>query len=372
MNNTKVQFNNLYLQYLNLKDEIDSNICDVIEKSSFVRGSYVDDFENNFANTIGADFCVSCANGTDALYIAIKSLGINSGDEVIVPAHSWISTSSTITQAGGKVIFCDTTENTYTINPELIEGLITEKTVGIIPVHLFGQAADMDKIISIAKKHNLWVVEDCAQSHIGEYKGRKLGTIGNIGTFSFYPGKNLGAMGDAGAAVTNDILLAEKMAMTARHGGLKKGDHIFEGINSRLDGIQASILSVKLPHLCKWTNLRKNIAEIYINNLSSIKYLKIPKVESFAKHVWHLFVIKAERRNELANYLKINNIQTVINYPVALPFLPAYSYKNHTKNEFPNAFKNQSKILSLPLYPEMPEDHIFYVINKIKDFYNKN
>ena len=370
MNNISVPFNDLNAQYLGLKSEIDKAISDVIKNSSFVRGPYVSKFEEEFSKIIGSKHCVSCANGTDALYIAMKALGVENGDEVIAPAHSWISTTSTITQAGGEVVFCDTDENKFTLNPEHLESLVTKNTVGIIPVHLYGQPADMDPIMSFAKKHNLWVIEDCAQAHLAKYKGKTVGTIGDIGTFSFYPGKNLGAMGDAGAAVTSNNQLAEKMAMIARHGGLTKGDHQIEGINSRLDGMQAAILSVKLPRLYDWTESRRLIATRYHKGLMNLDAVKLPEVADYSYHVWHLFVIKIKERNKLAGYLKEKGIQTVINYPVALPFLPAYSRKNHVPEDFPCAFENQSQVLSLPIYPGMPDIYISYVIDSIQSFYN--
>jgi dTDP-4-amino-4,6-dideoxygalactose transaminase len=253
---TKVPFVGLYAQYQSIKKEIDFVISDVIHNSLFIRGPYVEKFEKMFADMMERRHCISCANGTDSLYIAMVALGVKPGDEVIAPAHSWISTTETITQAGGRVVFCDTDADTFTIDPKCIESKITPNTVGIIPVHLFGQAADMGAIMGIADKHNLWVLEDCAQAHLARFKGQLVGTFGHAASFSFYPSKNLGAMGDAGAIVTNDSALAEKMAMFARHGGLKKGEHNIEGINSRLDGLQAAILSVKLAHLPIWTAQR--------------------------------------------------------------------------------------------------------------------
>ena len=365
----KVPFNDLRKQYLDLKNEIDFVIKDIIDRSLFIRGPYVEKFEKIFAKEIGVDYCVSVANGTDALYIAMKALGLKAGDEVIVPAHSWISTSETVTQANGKVVFCDTDEDTFTIDPEQIEKSITTKTVGIIPVHLYGQPADMDSIVQIAQKHNLWILEDCAQAHLAVYKGKMVGTFGDVATFSFYPGKNLGAMGDAGALVTKNSMIAETASMYARHGGLKKGIHQIEGINSRMDGIQAAILSVKLPHLVSWTDKRQKIANNYNIQLETIKNLKTPKVAQERKHVWHLYVIKHEDRDELAKYLLKNGIQTLINYPVALPFLPAYAKYNYKPEDFPNAYSNQSKILSLPLYPGMDVGKINYVVEKIKIFF---
>lgn len=369
--NTQIPFVDLHAQYLSIKDEVDYVIKDVIENSLFVRGPYVDKFEQMFAGMMERKYCISCANGTDSLYIAMVGLGVKLGDEVIAPAHSWISTTETISQAGGKVVFCDTDENTFTINPKDIEAKITPNTVGIIPVHLYGQPADMDAIMDIAKKHNLWVLEDCAQAHLARYKGKLVGTFGDVASFSFYPGKNLGAMGDAGALVTNDQALAERMSMYARHGGLKKGDHQIEGINSRLDGIQAAILSVKLPHLQKWTALRQQNAARYTRLLSKISGIATPKVFDGREHVWHLYVIKTENRDELADHLRNRGVQTVINYPVALPFLPAYQHLSHKSHEFPNAYKNQKKILSIPLFPEITESQMDVVIEAIADFKNK-
>ncbi len=366
--NNQIPFVDLHAQYQNIKDEIDFVISDVIQKSLFVRGSYVDKFEQMFAEAMERKHCVSCANGTDSLYIAMVALGVKPGDEVLAPAHSWISTTETITQAGGKVVFCDTDTDTFTIDPKSIEEKITSNTVGIIPVHLYGQPADMDAIMAIAKKHNLWVLEDCAQAHLARYKGQLVGTFGDAASFSFYPGKNLGAMGDAGAVVTNDQALAEKMAMFARHGGLNKGDHQIEGINSRLDGIQAAILSVKLPHLLKWTELRQAKAQRYSELLAGIASIRTPQVAEAREHVWHLYVIQHEQRDALKEFLAKQGIATVINYPVALPFLPAYRRYGHQVEEFPNAHFTQSRILSLPIYPEMCDAQIQEVAVTIGQF----
>ena len=367
----KVPFVDLHSQYVTIKSEIDAAIEDVINKSSFIRGPYVEDFENSFAKLMESNFCISCANGTDALYIAMKGLNIQSGDEVIAPAHSWISTTETITQAGGKVIFCDTKLDSFNIDTDLIESKITDRTVGIIPVHLYGQPCNMTALMEIAKKYDLWVIEDCAQAHLAKHNNQKVGTFGDVATFSFYPGKNLGAMGDAGAIVTNNAAYAEKMTMFARHGGLKKGDHIIEGINSRMDGIQAAILSVKLKYIEKWTAKRQDRAERYSNLLSDIEEITIPTIENNNDHVWHLYVIKHSDRDRLASFLSSKNIATVINYPVALPFLPAYEYLNNSHEDFPNAYENQSKILSIPIFPELSDDQMDYVVYSVKEFFQK-
>ena len=363
----KIPFVDLHAQYLSIKQEIDAAIADVIRETAFIRGPHVDKFEKQFAEVVGTKHCVSCANGTDAIYIAMKGLGIRPGDEVITTAHSWISTSETITQAGGRVVFCDTDRETFTIDPLLIEAKITPRTVGIIPVHLYGQSADMGPIMEIAARHNLWLIEDCAQAHLAEYRGRQVGTFGRAATFSFYPGKNLGAMGDAGCLVTNDDNLAEWSALYARHGG--KGDHQIEGINSRLDGLQAAILSVKLPHLRKWTEERRRVAALYDSALADIPEVETPRIAPDRSHVYHLYVIRCDRRDELKKYLADTGIPTVLNYPKALPFYPAYDYLSHTPADFPVAYEHQSKILSLPIFPEMTEAQVNYVTGKIRDFY---
>jgi dTDP-4-amino-4,6-dideoxygalactose transaminase len=311
--------------------------------------------------------CVSCANGTDALYIVMRGLGIKPGDEVITTAHSWISTTETITQAGGRVVFTDTEYDTFNLNAAQIEAKVSPRTVGIIPVHLYGQPADMDAIMAIAKKHRLWVIEDCAQSHLARFQGKLVGTFGNAATFSFYPGKNLGAYGDAGCLVTNDDTLADWTATFARHGG--KGEHIMEGINSRLDGLQAAILNVKAPHLAQWTATRQKVAARYNELLAGVGDLVTPKVAPGRDHVYHLYVIRTERRDALKKHLADAGIGTVLNYPKALPFFPAYAYLGHTPADFPVAYANQSRILSLPIFPEMTDEMIVYVAGQIKKFF---
>lgn len=363
-----IPFNDLYAQYLSLKPEIDDAIARTIQNSAFVRGPEVELFEENFAKLMGVDHCVSCANGTDALYIAMHALGVKPGDEVIVPAHSWISTSETVTQAGGKVIFCDTRDIDFTIDVDAIDAKITDKTVGIIPVHLFGHPAQMDAVMRIAKKHNLWVIEDCAQAHLATFEGKQVGQFGDAATFSFYPGKNLGAMGDAGALVTGDAQLARRAARFARHGGLVKGTHEIEGINSRLDGLQAAILNVKLPHLVDWTKKRQQVADAYLQQLAGVGDLILPQIDARASHVWHLFVIRTKQRDALKSYLAENGIQTVINYPVALPFLDAYAYQNNAIEDFTVAYGHQSDILSLPIFPDMTGEQIEYTISKLIAF----
>src|SRR5437868_13280393 len=304
----KIPFVDLHAQYLTIKQEIDGAIAEVIAESAYIRGRHVDAFERAWANALGVKHCVSCANGTDAVYIALRGLHVKPGDEVIAPAHSWISTSETVTQAGGRVVFCDADEETFTIDPEDIQRKITPATVGIIPVHLYGQPADMDAIMAIAKRHNLWVIEDCAQAHLARYKGQFVGTFGNAATFSIYPGKNLGAYGDAGGIVTSDDHLAEWMTTFARHGG--KGDHVIEGINSRLDGLQAAILNVKLPHLRRWTEARRRIAMGYDELLTGLGDIITPKVGHERDHVYHLYVVRTEKRYALRKHLTDAGVAT--------------------------------------------------------------
>ena len=365
----KIPFVDLHAQYLAIKPEIDAAIAMVIRESAFIRSRFVDEFEAQWAQTIGTKHCVSCANGTDALYITMRGLRLKPGDEVITTAHSWIATSETITQAGGRVVFCDTDSETFTIDPAQVAAKITPRTVGIIPVHLYGQPADMDPIMELARKHRLWVIEDCAQAHLAEYKGRKVGTFGNAATFSFYPGKNLGAYGDAGCIVTNEDGLAEWCATFARHGG--KGDHVMEGINSRMDGLQAAILNVKMPHLPKWTQERQRVAARYDKQLAGVGDIETPRVAPVRTHVYHLYVIRTARRDALRECLATAGIATVLNYPKALPFFPAYAYLKHTPADFPVAHANQSRILSLPIYSEMAADQFDYVVDSIKRFYAK-
>src|SRR5947209_2666274 len=323
----RIPFVDLHAQYLTIKQEIDRAIAEVIAQSAYIRGPHVDAFEEAWTRTLGVKRCVSCANGTEAIYIALRGLGLKRGDEVITSAHSWISTSETITQAGGQVVFCDTDEETFTIDPFEIERKITSATVGIVPVHLYGQAAHMGVIMAIARKRNLWVIEDCAQAHLASYKGQLVGTFGNVATFSFYPGKNLGAYGDAGCVVTNDDQRANWMAIFARHGG--KGDHIMEGINSRMDGLQAAILNAKLPHLPVWTQARRLVAALYDELLGDVGDVITPEVGSNRDHVYYLYVIRTENRDVLRKHLSKAGIATVLNYPKALPFFPAYAHLSH-------------------------------------------
>lgn len=365
----KVPFVDLTAQYQSIKTSIDSVIKEVIESTSFIGGKYVSEFEQSFAALYGVKHCISVANGTDSLYIVMKMLNIGLGDEVITAANSWISSSETISQTGAKPVFVDI-DDFYSLDITKLEGKITSRTKAIIPVHLHGQMCDMDSIMEIAAKYNIFVLEDCAQSHFSELKGRRAGTIGLAGSFSFYPGKNLGAYGDAGCIITNDDELAEKCRMYSRHGALKKHQHQIEGINSRLDGIQAAILSVKLPHILNWTQKRISNAALYDENLQGINEIVIPNVRPESKHTFHLYVLRVQNRDALMFFLKERGIETGIHYPTALPNLPAYTYLQYKPKDFPIASDFQDKIISLPMYPELEENQIQFVCQTIKDFYS--
>jgi len=366
----KIPFVDLSIQYKSIKNDINQAIQQVIEETSFIGGRHVRTFEAKFAEQYGVKHCIGAANGTDALYIIMRMLGIGVGDQVITTSSSWISTSETISQTGAKPVFVDIDEY-YTINVELIENAITSRTKAIIPVHLYGQAADMDKLMEIAQKHNLYIIEDCAQSHFTKYKGKNVGTFGTGSTFSFYPGKNLGAYGDAGCILTNDDALAGKCRMFANHGALIKHNHLMEGINSRLDGIQAAILNVKLPHIHQWNASRRANAIIYSNMLKDIEGIRLPIVRPNTDHTFHLFVIRVKERDDLRDHLSKNGIETAIHYPTALPYMPAYSYLKHSPHDFPEALQHHNEILSLPMYPELEEKSIKYIADIITEYYRK-
>ena len=365
-----VPFVDLKAQYLTIHSEIDDAIRNVINESAFIKGKYVADFEKAFALKNNVKHCITVANGTDAIYITLKMLGIGCEDEVLTTANSWISTSETISQCSAKPVFIDVEEKFYTIDPKKIEGKINPRTKAIIPVHIYGQPAAMDEIVDICNKHHLYLIEDCAQAHFAEINQQKVGTFGNAATYSFYPGKNLGAYGDAGAIITNDDDLATKCRMYANHGALQKHYHLIEGVNSRMDGLQAAILLAKLPYIDKWNHLRKKNALKFNQLLSKIKQIQTPAIKQNVKHVFHVYAILAEKRDELKLFLKDHGIETAIHYPTALPFLPAYQYLNHQASEFPIAYSNQSKLLSLPMFPELNEMQIQYVVEMITCFYN--
>jgi dTDP-4-amino-4,6-dideoxygalactose transaminase len=353
-----IPFVDLHAQYKTIKSEIDDAIASVIRESAFIGGKHVKVFEQAFAEMYGVKHCIAVGNGTDAIYITLKMMGVGPGDEVITTALSWISTSEVISQTGAKVVFADIEDDYYTIDPVDLEKKITPRTKAIIPVHIYGQAANMGEIMRVAKEHNIRVIEDCAQAHFGQWEGLNLGTFGAAATFSFFPGKNLGAYGDAGGIITNDDELAQKFRMFANHGALIKHQHQIEGINSRMDGIQAAILKVKLKHILKWTEERIVNANRYLELLSGIASLITPSVRDNTRHVFHLFVIQVEDREAVKYGLEKIGISTGIHYPTALPFLPAYSHLSHKPDDFPNAHAFTKSNLSIPIYPELQSEDI--------------
>jgi dTDP-4-amino-4,6-dideoxygalactose transaminase len=368
----KVPFVDLAAQYRTIKKDIDSAIDSVVAETAFIGGKYVQSFESSFSALLGVNHVVSCANGTDSLYIIMKVLGIGPGDEVITVANSWISSSETISQVGARPVFVDIDPDYYSMNEELIESRITNSTRAIIAVNLQGQMCAIDRIKAICDNYKLFLIEDCAQSHLSALNGCYAGLTGIASSFSFYPGKNLGAYGDAGCIVTNDLELANRFRMFANHGALKKHHHLLEGINSRMDGLQAAILSAKLPHLKSWTEARIRHAARYDQYLAGIEQIQLPKVRPDSVHSFHLYTIRAERRTQLMEYLKALGIDTAIHYPTALPNLPAYQYLGHVPSDFPEATKAQDQILSLPMYAELTDEQIHFVCNSIKRFYNED
>jgi dTDP-4-amino-4,6-dideoxygalactose transaminase len=361
-----IPFVDLHKQYLSIQSEIDTTISQTIRDASFIGGQTIEKFEISFAEYLGIDHVIACANGTDAIEILLQSMGIGEGDEVLVPAISWISTAEAVTTVGATPVFVDIHPEYYVIDTDNIEAKITDKTKAIIPVHLYGQAAQMDKIMEIAKKHNLKVLEDCAQAHGATFNGKKVGTFGDAASFSFYPGKNLGAYGDAGGMVTNNSEVADKARMIANHGQRKKHDHQIEGRNSRMDGLQAAILNVKLKYLIGWTEGRQSVAKIYDSLLEGADGITLPKTHENVGHVFHLYVIQVDDRDEVMARLDKEGIGTAIHYPTPMPFMPAYARFSHTPKDFPVADRLSKRILSIPMFPELTESEIAYVCEQLK------
>lgn len=365
----KIPFVDLKAQYNSIKPAVDEAMSAVINETAFIGGKYVRDFESAFGSFYGVDHVISCANGTDSLFIIMKMLGIKEGDEVITVANSWISSSETITQAGARAVFVDIHPEYYSIDETKLEAAINSNTKAVLAVHLQGQMCAIDEIKKICDKHQLFLIEDCAQSHMSELHSVKAGLTGIAGSFSFYPGKNLGAYGDAGCIITNDAAFADKCRMFANHGALKKHQHQIEGINSRLDGLQAAILTAKLPYLPGWTGKRILNASLYKKHLEHVPEITLPAQRPGSLHSYHLYVIRASKRDELASYLREQGIETAIHYPAALPNLACYKYLGYSKEDFPVATACQEEILSLPMYPELTEEMIKYVAGAIKAFY---
>lgn len=362
----KVPFVDLYAQYQDIRKDIDSAIESTIRNSSFIGGPAVKEFEKAFAAWTGIDHVVACGNGTDSIEILLKAYGIGAGDEVIVPAISWISTSEAVGSVGATPVFVDIEEDYFAIDVTRIESAITKNTKAIIPVHLYGHPADMPAIMAIAAKHKLVVIEDCAQSHGARIDGKAAGTFGHAASFSFYPGKNLGAYGDAGCMATNDAAIADQARMIAQHGQKGKHNHLIEGRNSRLDGLQAAILLAKLPYLDSWTERRIANAARYDKALKGGEAC-LPKTRPNSRHVYHLYVIRVSGRAAVQAKLEKAGIETAIHYPTPLPFLPCYAHFGHKPQDFPVATACQSTILSIPMFAELTEVQISYVASVLKD-----
>ena len=364
----KIPLFDLHAQYLSLKPEIDAAMAAVIRDSAYIRGPFVEKFEKEFAAATGAQHCISCADGTGAIYIVLRQLGIGPGDEVITTSNSWIATSEVVTQAGARVVFADVEDDYYNLDPDKVEAAITPRTKAIIAVHLLGQPAEMDRLMEICRRHNLLLIEDCAQAHLAEYKGRQIGSFGVAATFSFYPGKNLGAYGDAGGIITNDAVLADRIRSFARHGSspVSKHDHIMEGINSRLDGIQAAVLSVKLPHLRDWNRRRREVAAGYNERLKDMPGVILPAVRPGCDHVFHVYALRLKNRDRVRDAMNSAGVSTTVHYPTPLPFLEAYKYLGCTREGLPVIAQHQQEYLSLPIYPELNDADLDFICDIVR------
>ena len=366
----KIEFTNLYKATKNHK-KINNKILDLIKKNQFIGGDPVKNFEKNFSNFVNSKYCIGVGNGTDALEIALESLNLPSKSEVIVPANTWISTAEIVVRLGHKVVFCDIDLSDYTILIEDLSKKINNKTRAIIPVHLYGNPSNMEIVLQLAKKKNIKIIEDCAQAHGTKFKKKHVGTFGDLGTFSFFPGKNLGAYGDGGCIVTNNKKLAERCLRLRNHGSIKKHDHQLIGKNSRLDAIQSAILDIKLKTFNKdILNARTKLAKIYFKELKEIKEIQLIKKKKYAINAYHQFVIRTAQRDKLKKYLSLRNIQTMIHYPQMLPELKIFKKQKGLKKIF-NAKKLGNKILSLPISQDHSVNEIKYISKEIKNFFNK-
>jgi dTDP-4-amino-4,6-dideoxygalactose transaminase len=366
-----IPFVDLKSQYDSIKDEIDEAIQNVLNNTCFIMGEELKKFEEEFARFCNIKYAIGVANGSDALILSLRACCIGEGDEVITVPHTFIATAEAISNVGGKVVFLDIDTKTYTIDISKIEEKINEETKAIIPVHLYGQPANMDPIMRLAKKYNLKVIEDAAQAHGAEYKGEKVGSIGDVGCFSFYPGKNLGAYGDAGMITTNNEEIAEKVKLLRNHGRItKKYEHEIEGYSSRLDNLQAAILRVKLKYLNEWNDKRRNNAKKYNELLSNINRIITPYEADYAKHVYHLYVIRTgKERDRLREELKSKGIAIGIHYPIPLHLQPAYNYLGYKRGDFPITEEYSKEILSLPMFAELSDRQIDEIVKLIKNYY---
>lgn len=360
-----------FVSFIPMEKELDSDLRAAFERvytrSWYIEGVEDEAFEKSFAQFCEVKGCVGVGNGLDALMLSLKALGIKAGDEVIVPSNTYIATALAVTYVGAKPVFVEPDIRTFNIDPEKIEDAITEKTKAIMPVHLYGQPCEMDPIMEIAKKYHLYVVEDCAQAHGATYKEKKIGSFGDAAGFSFYPGKNLGALGDAGAAVSNDMELLAKIRALGNYGSDYKYHHIYQGNNSRLDEMQAAFLATKLPHLEKMNCERRRIASRYLNGLNNPNVV-LPYVIEDVLPVWHIFAIRSNRRDELEKYLNENEIGTNKHYPIPMHLQECYKDLGFKKGDFPIAEEISNTELSLPMYYGMKDEEVDYVIDKINQF----
>jgi dTDP-4-amino-4,6-dideoxygalactose transaminase len=354
----KIPFLDLKAQYVSIRDEIGTALQQVLDRTAFAGGMFVENFEKEFASFCQCDFAIAVGSGTEALWMALLGMGIGEGDEVITTPNTFIATAEAISFTGATPVFIDIDEPTYTMDPDLLESAITPKTKAIIPVHLYGQMADMDRIMQIARTHGLFVVEDACQAHGAEYKHRRAGSMGDAGCFSFYPGKNLGAYGEAGAVVTNNAELAEKMRMFRDHGQAKKYHHGLIGWNARMDGFQGAVLSVKLKHLPAWNEARRKNAQLYNDLLAKIDGVITPFEADYATHVYHVYAIRFKNRDALIKTLAEKDISCGIHYPVPIHLQEAYKHLCHDKGRFPIVEKCTEELVSLPMFPELSQEQI--------------
>lgn len=366
----KIPMLDLSEQYLSLKNDIITALDEVMTSSHFILGNQVKTLEANVAEYVHANYGVGVGNGSDAIHIALQALGVKEGDEVITTPFTFFATAGAIVRAGAKPVFVDIDPITFNIDPTKIEAAITEKTKAIIPVHLYGQAADMDPILEIAKKHNLVIVEDAAQAIGAEYKGKKVGEIGDATTYSFFPTKNLGAYGDGGMIVTKNEEAAEMMRIIRVHGSKPKYYHKVLGYNSRLDELQAAVLNVKLPHLAEWSEARRQNAEVYNELLSELgEFVQTPVAKEENYHVYHQYTLRVKNRDELQAFLKENGVASMVYYPVALHLQPVFENLGYKEGDFPETEKACREALSLPMFPELKREQQEYVVEQIKKFY---
>ncbi len=369
----KVPFLNLHAQYLEIKEQIHAAFDDILQGAAFIGGKYNDRFEKEFGEAIGAQFCLAASSGTAALHMATWALGLGPGDEVIVPVNTFIATAEAVSLVGAKPVFVDHDPQTYNLDTAKIEAAITPRTKAIIPVHLYGQPADMQVIGEIARPRGLTVIEDACQAHLARFDGTMVGNFGRVAGFSFFPGKNLGAYGDAGAVVTEDRELYEKMRRIKVHGGIERYFHEIVGHNYRMAEFQAAVLSIKLPHLNRWTARRQQVAETYCQLLGDMEQITLPFVLDLAEHVYHLFVIRvpALKRDPLKSYLQENEIGTGLHYPIPLHLQKAYANLGYREGDFPVAERACREIISLPMCPMLTDLQVQYVCEKIRSFFSK-